>query len=211
MKILFVGMSDSVHSARWLAQLASEDWEISLLPVQTVAPHPDLMSVTIHPLLWYGRLGSGRVPTSSIGRAYDRGLRASESLVGRFLDSKTETHHRSPEKRRAREGPGSADPHEERDLRTVRYNGQLIDIEGTACLISAVVDITDRKRLESQLQQAQKLEAVGQPRGGIAHDFNNMLSVILGQADLASQLLRPGTPPAKASRKYEKPPNVPRS
>ena len=97
------------------------------------------------------------------------------------------------------------------DVRTVRYNGQLIDIGGTTCLISAVVDITDRKRLESQLQQAQKLEAVGRLAGGIAHDFNNMLTVILGQADLASQLLCPGTPPTKASRKYEKLPNVPRS
>ena len=38
MRILFVGMCDSVHSARWLAQLAGEDWEISLLPVQTVDP-----------------------------------------------------------------------------------------------------------------------------------------------------------------------------
>ena len=90
------------------------------------------------------------------------------------------------------------------DVRTVRYNGQLINIGGTLCLISAVVDITDRKRLESQLQQAQKLEAVGRLAGGIAHDFNNMLSVILGQADLASHALVPRNPAYESIQEIRK-------
>ncbi len=90
------------------------------------------------------------------------------------------------------------------DQRAGLISAEMIDIAGQKCAIAVFKDITERSRLEVQLRQAQKMEAVGQLSGGIAHDFNNLLGVILGYSDILEMQLDPNGKLYKSAEQIKK-------
>ena len=112
---------------------------------------------------------------------------------------------RTDEHRAVREGVLAGQTFTGFETKRVRKDGQELDVLlSTAPLhdgaghVTGVVgmyeDITDRKQLEAQFRQAQKMEAVGRLAGGVAHDFNNMLTVIQTAAGCLLGDLEAGDP-----------------
>ena len=79
-----------------------------------------------------------------------------------------------------------------RPSRVVAADLSHMGIDGEPLFVIYGLDATEQRTLQSQVNQAQKMQAVGQLAGGIAHDFNNLLTAMIGYCDLVLQRHRPG-------------------
>jgi two-component system cell cycle sensor histidine kinase/response regulator CckA len=76
----------------------------------------------------------------------------------------------------------------------IEVSASRVDVGGEPLILAIVRDVSERRQLEEQFRQSQKMEAVGQLAGGIAHDFNNLLTAILGYAGLLATQAGQGSP-----------------
>ena len=135
----------------------------------------------------------GRITFANERFAEMLGYEASE-LVGMHVDYITAPEF-VPEMRASAERRRRTGKSESMDLQFLHRDGRRVDAILAASptydndgnftgALGMITDITERKRLEEQLRQAQKIEAVGRLAGGVAHDFNNLLTAIRGHVDL---------------------------
>ena len=80
-----------------------------------------------------------------------------------------------------------------RSLDTI-HSLEFIQLNGRPCVVAFAHDITEHKRLEAQLQHAQRMEAVGRLAGGVAHDFNNILTAVRGHSEILLTVLEADSP-----------------
>ena len=124
-------------------------------------------------------------------------------LCGRRLSDLSHPDDRGDETRRMRQqAPDAAADQSEREKRYLHRNGGVVWARVVRAVVrdgagnvryhaSVLMDVTERRRLEEQVRQSQKLETLATLVGGISHDFNNQLTAVIGNLSLVLEDLRP--------------------
>ena len=152
----------------------------------------ELFDANPHPM-WVHDLESGALLAVNTAATQAYGYTADEFL-GMTMADLIDTS--------ARDGEAALSPSPGAE-RHIRKNREPIDVEvsaheiqfaGRRARLVVATDVSERRRLETELRQSQKMQAIGQLAGGIAHDFNNILSIILGFGSTVLMTLEPDDP-----------------
>ena len=186
-----------------------------------------LLAENIHDIIWTMDL-NGQMTYISPSVMEVRGFTQEEAMAGGMASSGPPENARifaeALEEELALEETGAADPNRSRrvEIKLFHKDGSLVDAEIMMSflrdpagkpygILGVTRDVTermkaerDKKQLEEQLRQSQKMEAIGTLAGGIAHDFNNLLTGILGYSNLLKLESKPGDKVFEAADVIEK-------